>query len=156
MTFPKKLPLSKRKPPTFQNTVRLSADGVAKVLGDLEARLLQSVWRLGKPATAREVHEGLERGDEISPLTSITVLNRLVGKRVLVRARAGGRYRYAARLDETSFLAQASRRVVEGILSLGPDAVAASFVDVLAEREPEQLEELARLIRRKLRERDAG
>ena len=37
----------------------------------------------------------------------------------------------------------------------GPDAVAASFVDVLAEKNPEKLAELARLIRRKLRESDS-
>jgi predicted transcriptional regulator len=45
---------------------------------------------------------------------------------------------------------------VEGILSFGPDAVAASLVDVLAEKDPAQLEDLARLVRRKLRERDGA
>ena len=38
------------------------------------------------------------------------------------------------------------------ILSFGPEAVAASLVDVLAERDPEQLAELAELIRRRLAE----
>jgi hypothetical protein len=42
--------------------------------------------------------------------------------------------------------------VVEGILSFQPEAVAASMVDVLAERDPEQLAELARLIRRRMGE----
>jgi hypothetical protein len=51
-------------------------------------------------------------------------------------------------------MALVSRRVVDGILSFGPDAVAASFVDALAERDPARLEELGRLIRRRLRERD--
>jgi hypothetical protein len=72
-----------------------------------------------------------------------------------LRGRAG-RYHFAARLDEPAFMAQASRRVVEGTFSLGPDAVAASYVDVLAERDPEQLAELARLIRRRLRDREQG
>jgi hypothetical protein len=57
-------------------------------------------------------------------------------------------------VNEASFLSQASRRAVEGILSLGAEAVTASFVDVLAERDPAQLEELARLIRSKLREQE--
>jgi len=51
-------------------------------------------------------------------------------------------------------VSQASRKAVEGILSLGTEAVTASIVDVLAERDPTQLEELARLVRRKLRERE--
>lgn len=150
-----KKPTDRASPsPRLQDTVRLSADGLAKVLGDLEARVLREIWDLGEPATAREIHARVLRAHDVSPLTVITVLNRLVAKRVLARGRRAGRYQFAARLDEPAFMAQASRRVVEGILSLGPDAVVASFVDVLAERDPEQLAELARLIRRRLRDRE--
>ena len=143
-----------RKPPKpkLQDTVRLSANGLAKVLGDLEARVLQAVWAIGHPSTAREVHAWVVRTHLVSPLTTITVLNKLVAKRVLERTRPEELYLYAARMVETEFIAHASRRVVEGILSFGPDAVAASFVDVLAERDPEKLEELGRLIRRRLRD----
>ena len=140
--------------PKLQDTVRLSAEGLAKVLGDLEARLLRVVWTIGRPATAREIHAKVVRAHAVSPLTTITVLNRLVAKRVLARAHEDDRYHYTACLDEATFMAHASRRVVEGILSFGPDAVAASFVDILAEQDPAQLEGLARLVRRKLRERD--
>lgn len=138
----------------LQDTVRLSADGLAKVLGDLEARVLRAVWALGRPATAREVHTRVLRAHDVSPITTITVLNKLVAKRVLERVRRHDVFHYAARLDEAAFMALVSRRVVEGILSFGQDAVAASFVDVLAERDPEQLEELGRLIRRRLRSHD--
>ena len=147
-------PVDRASTPRLQDTVRLSADGLAKVLGDLEARILRAIWDIGRPATARVVHTHVVRSHEISPLTTITVLNRLVAKRVLRRTREHDRYHFAARLDEATFMAHASRMVVQGILSFGPDAVAASFVDVLAERDPAQLEELARLIRRRLRERD--
>lgn len=142
--------------PKLQDTVRLSADGLAKVLGDLEARVLHAVWALSRPATAREVHELVVAQHVVSQLTTITVLNRLVVKRVLQRSRSGDRIHFAARLSEPEFMAHASRRVVEGVLSFDTDAVASSFVDVLAERDPAQLEELARLIRRRLRERSAG
>jgi predicted transcriptional regulator len=143
------------KPPKLKGTVRLSADGVATVLGDLEARLMHVIWSFDGPATAREIHERLIEEHDVHPLTSLTVLNRLVTKRILTRSRRDGPYRYAARLGEDEFRGRASRRVVEGILSLGADAVAASLVDVLAERDPAQLHELARLVRRKLREQDA-
>ncbi len=142
--------------PRLQETVRLSADGPAKVLGDLEARVLRAVWAIPRAATAREIHDRVLREHEVSPLTTITVLNRLVAKRVLTRTKREGRIHFAARLNEEQFLLEASRRVVEGILSLGTDAVTASLVDVLAEQDPDQLQELARLIRRKLRERDGS
>ncbi len=153
MAGPKKAAGRTAVTPKLQDTIRLSADGLAKVLGDLEARVLRAVWAIGRPATARDVHVRVVRAHQVSPLTTITVLNRLVAKRVLTRTRTDDRLHYAARLDEAAFMAHASRRVMEGIVSFGPDAVAASLVDVLAERDPKQLEELARLVRRKLRER---
>ncbi len=138
----------------LRDTVRLSADGVAKVLGDLEARVLRAVWEIGRPASAREIHERVACAHPVAALTTITVLNKLVAKQVLERARPDDLYLYRARLAEPEFTAQVARRVVEGVLSFGPDAVASSFVDVLAERNPEQLAELGRLIRRRLRQRD--
>ena len=140
----------------LQDTVRLSADGLAKVLGDLEARVLRVVWALGKPATARAVHERVVEEHEVALLTVITVLNKLVTKGLLARAKRDDVYHYAARLTEEEFRSHASRRVVNGILSLGPEAVAASLVDALAKHDPAQLAELGRLVRRKLKGMEDG
>ena len=137
--------------PKLQDTVRLSANGLAKVLGDLEARVMTAVWTLGEPSPARGVHAVVSRTHNVAPLTVITVLNKLVAKRLLVRKTRDGLLHYAAVMSQPEFMAHASRRVVEGILSFGPQAVAASLVDVLAEQDPEQLEDLARLIRRRLK-----
>jgi len=136
----------------LQDTVRLSADGLAKVLGDLEARVLQTMWDLGKAASAREVHDAVVTEHRVAPLTTVTVLNKLVDKKVLTRRKVADLYHYEPTMSEEAFRAQVSRRVMEGILSFGPEALSASLVDVLAERDPAQLEELGRLIRRRLRE----
>jgi predicted transcriptional regulator len=137
----------------LQDTIRLSANGVAKVLGDLEARVLQAVWSLGSASPARRVHEEVSKEHLVAQLTVITVLNKLVTKGVLIRDRVNDLYHYRAALSRDEFMARMSRRVVEGILSLGPQAVAASMVDVLAECDPDQLEELARLVKQRLQER---
>lgn len=142
------------KRPEIQNTVRLSAEGLSKVLGDLEAKVLRAIWQLRGPATAREVHGRVVRTHRVALMTVITVLNKLVAKGILTRARFDHLFHYEARFGEDEFMSRASRRVVEGILSLGPEAVSASLVDVLAERDPEQLAELGRLVRRKLREQE--
>jgi predicted transcriptional regulator len=148
---------SQRAPatPRLQDTVRLSAEGLAKVLGDLESRVLRTVWALEKPVPARVVHDAIEPHHPISSLTTITVLNKLVQKGILARAKRDDLFHYWARMSEPEFMAHASRRVVEGIMSFGPDAVAASFVDVLAKQDPEKLAELGRLIRRRLRETES-
>lgn len=150
------LPRESRRVLRLQDTVRLSAEGLAKVLGDLEARVLRAVWDLGRPASAREVHERVAIRHSVQLLTVVTVLNKLVAKEVLRRAKLNDLYHYEARWSEAEFLAQASRRVVEGVLSFSPDAVAASLVDVLAERDPRRLAELGRLIRRRLEQQAAS
>jgi predicted transcriptional regulator len=133
--------------PRLQDTVRLSADGLAKVLGDLEVRVMKAVWELGEPAPARRVHEHVVQHHEVALLTVITVLNKLVEKGLLRREKRDDLLHYEARLSEEELTAHAARRVVDGILSFAPEAIAASFVDALAERNPEHLAELERLIR---------
>lgn len=121
-------------------------------MGDLEARVLRAVWTFDGPVPARSVFELVQRDHAVSPLTVITVLNKLVAKRILIRRKRQDLFHYSARMTEQEFTTHASRRVVQGILALSPDAVAASMVDVLAESDPEQLAELGRLVRRRMKE----
>lgn len=136
----------------LQDTIRLSADGLAKVLGDLEARVMRTVWSLGRPAPAREVHERVLEEHDVAHLTVVTVLNKLVEKGLLIREKVAGLLHYRASWSEEEFRAYVSRRLVEGILSFGPGVLATSFVDVLGERDPAQLAELRRLIDERLRQ----
>lgn len=142
----------KRGAPRLQDTVRLSADGLAKVLGDLEARVMRAIWDIGRPVPARGVHERVIEEHDVAVLTVVTVLNKLVDKKLLARAKREGVLQYSARWSEEAFIAHTSRRLVEGVMSFGPDVMAASFIDVMAERDPDKLAELGRLIRRRVRE----
>jgi predicted transcriptional regulator len=146
----------KPEPPgvRFQDTVRLSAAGAGMLLGDLEHRVLEAAWALERPVTARELHDRVARTHDVVYITSVTVANRLVEKGILRRAKQDDVYHYAPTVSREEFSERASRHVVQRIVELGSTAVAASLVDVLAERDPEQLAELGRLVRRKLRERE--
>jgi predicted transcriptional regulator len=139
-------PMDSSRPIRLQDTLRLSAEGVAKVLGDLEARVMHAVWELGEPVPARTVHAKVIELHPVAIHTTITVLNKLVEKGLLCRKKQDDILHFHACLSEDEFRKQMSRRALEGILSLGPHAVAASFVDLLAERDPAQLAELMRLI----------
>ena len=147
---------ARRPAPRLQDTIRLSAEGLAKVLGDLEARIMRVIWALDRPASARVVHAAVASDHKVEPLTVITVLNKLVAKGLLDRRKRDDLFHYEARMTEQEFMEHASRRVVEGILSFGAEAVSASLVDVLAEQDPERLEELGRMIRRKLKQQEDG
>lgn len=145
-------PGRKRSGPPISNAIRLSADGPGIVLGDLEARIMQALWSFNRPVPARVVHDAVARDHKVELLTVVTVLNKLVGKALVLRTRRERLLHYVPLYSRDEFIAHASRRVVEGILSLGPAAVSASLVDALAKRDPEQLAELGRLVRRRLRE----
>lgn len=140
----------------LQDTLRLSANGLGKVLGDLEVRVLRAVWKLRRRASARQVHTRVAATHDVQLLTVITVLNKLVDKGLLARAKQDEVFHYEALWSEAEFTAHASRRVVEGVLSFGPNLVAASLVDVLAERDPDQLADLGRLIRERMKEDARG
>ena len=138
--------------PRLQDTVRLSAEGFAKVLGDLEARVMRAVWDLGRPASARVVHERVIREHEVALLTVITVLNKLVDKNLLRRDKQDDLLHYEAAWSEDDFRAHTARRLMQGILSFGPAALASSFIDALAEHDPEQLAELERMIHERIQQ----
>ena len=138
----------------LQDTVRLTAAGAGMLLGDLEHRILEAAWKLGRPVTARELHDRVARTHDVVYITSVTVANRLVEKGILRREKRDDIYHYSATMTREEFSAHASRHVVQRIVGLGSTAVSASLVDVLAERDPDQLAELGRLVRRKLKERE--
>jgi predicted transcriptional regulator len=138
----------------LQDTLRLSAAGAGMLLGNLEHRVLEAVWSIGRPGTARDLHVRIARSHDVVYITVVTVANRLVEKGILRRAKIDDVYHYSATVSREEFSEQASRYVVGRIVGLGSSAVAASLVDVLAEQDPEQLAELGRLVRRKLKERD--
>ncbi len=140
--------------PRLQDTLRLSAAGSGMMLGDLEHRVLQAVWSVKRPITARGIHERVARTHDVVYITCVTVANRLVDKKLLRRDKKDDLFHYAATMSREEFAAYASRYVVQRIVGLGPAAVASSLVDVLAEAAPEQLAELGRLVRRKLRDLD--
>ena len=137
--------------PRLNDTVRLSAEGLAKILGDLETRVMRTVWSLGKPAPAKTVHENVAIEHPVALLTVVTVLNKLVDKGLLAREKQDGLLHYSARWNEGDFTAHALRHMLEGVLSFGPASVSASFVDVLAEQDPQQLDALRRLIEQRLK-----
>jgi predicted transcriptional regulator len=123
------------------------------LLGDLEHRVLEAAWGAKHAATARTLFERVARTHDVVYITCVTVANRLVDKRLMTRVKQDDVYHYAPTITRAEFTERASRHVVQRLVTLGSAAVSASLVDVLAERDPEQLAELARLVQAKLDER---
>ena len=67
-----------------------------RAAGELEAEVLTALWAADTPLTAAEVQ--VQLGADLAATTIITILNRLVDKKMVERTRAAGErpYRYAA------------------------------------------------------------
>lgn len=81
------------------------------VLGPLERRIMDSLWRSG-PSTVAETRDALNKASSqhLAYTTVMTILVRLSEKGYVTRTREGRHYRYETAFDEASLPAAAGRR----------------------------------------------
>lgn len=125
-------------------------DGSSGRLSASDWRLMRALWAATSErgqATAREVLEALEPGTEWAYTTVKTLLDRLVEKQVVKRARGEGVWHYRPRITRE----EAQRREVEALKQGVFGGRAAPLVHLLLEEErlgKRDREELRRLLRR--------
>ena len=111
-------------------------------MGSLERPIMEAVWGLGE-ASVSDVLAEIPGGPAYT--TVKTVMERMEKKGLLVRAKVGRAYAYRPALSRSELEAQASRRVVEGLLGSFGSAAVAQFARTVRE-EPERLAELRALL----------
>ena len=133
---------------------RLHQEGLARVFGELEAKVMDAVWALSEP-TVQAVCDYL--GPSYNYKTVMTVLNRLVDKDALSRQRVSRAFVYRPRQSREAFLARVSRAIMGGLVRDFGDLAVAQFVETLDEINPQQLAELERLVQeRRQAQAEAG
>ncbi|MFN2114755.1 MAG: BlaI/MecI/CopY family transcriptional regulator [Anaerolineae bacterium] len=122
---------------------KLDQRGLARVFGELEAEIMEAVWDLGEARVA-EVCDRL--GGAANYKTVMTVMNRLVEKRVLRRERQSRAFVYSATESREAFVTLVSRRVAEGLVRDFGDLAVAQFVDALDAVDPALLDRVRELV----------
>jgi predicted transcriptional regulator len=112
-----------------------------KVLGPLEAEVMNVLWSAGHPMNVREVLARLNesRSEPLAYTTAMTVLARLADKDILARVRDGRGFVYEPAVSDVAQIA------VRGVMRDYGDAAMAHFVDE-ARADPEMLRRLQRLL----------
>ncbi len=130
---------------------QLDGSGVRRLLGSLEADLLEAVWRL-TPGDASSEEGWITIAAVCASLiptfhykTSQTVMNRLVEKQLLVRRERQRAYEYRAALSREELITQVTRSVVGGLIHDFGDVAVAQLTQTLYETRPELLSQLERL-----------
>lgn len=144
--------MSRQRKSRIQPVFRADRTGIAQVLGDLETRIMETLWRMGNAATVTDAQKSM-RGDQRAYHTVTTVMVRLCGKGLLRRKRRGGVWHYEPSLSRDEFRGQVAHEVISGVYSLAPEAAINSMVNVVEAQDPKRLDELAKLIEQKRRER---
>ena len=123
----------------------LGKRGLSRVLGELAARIMDAVWRLGT-ATGNEICAALAPGAHYK--TVLTVANRLVEKGLLTREPGVGRaFRYQAVEERDAFLNRITGSVASGLIGDFGRPALAQLVQAVEDVDPAYLDELERLVR---------
>jgi len=97
---------------------RSDRPGIRKVLGDLEADIMEVIWTRpsDKGTTVREIFEILYKGRPIAYTTVMTTMNRLAKKHLLRVEKCDHAFAYYPNFTQDEFILQFVSRVLENLL----------------------------------------
>lgn len=120
--------------------------GLGKVLGKLEASVMEVVWQRGR-VSVREVYEALSQERRLAYTTVMTIMARLAEKKFLCKEKQGHAYYYTPALSRNEFDSSVVGEVIDGLLDDYGEAAFAHFLDRLSKEDASRLEKLEKLIR---------
>ncbi|MEK6682130.1 MAG: BlaI/MecI/CopY family transcriptional regulator [Nitrospirota bacterium] len=130
------------------SSFRPHRNGLNQVLGELEQEIMEFLWENGE-AIVRDVLLDLKKKRKIAYTTVMTVMGRLANKGLLSKLPVKNTYLYKPACTKEAFERSVSREVLMGVLGNYPQTAFTSFIDIIAEMEPEQMEYLSNLIEEK-------
>ena len=127
---------------------RPDRQGMHKLLGELEAEVMEIVWEQGA-CTARLVHEQLQQASRPLAYSTVkTVLERLSEKHLLSRQKVDNAYVYRPAYSKSEFTARAMQRIVDSLFDSFGEPVLDHFLEHLDRASPEQRARLEVLVAR--------
>ncbi len=121
------------------------------MLGSLEQEIMDTLWSRGG-LSGRAVHKYINDSRPVAITTVLTVMERLRKKGLLNKEKREGIFIYEAAKTRDEFARGISNRLFKDVLDISTGSATASFVDALAEIDPNELKRLDMLIRKKKKE----
>jgi predicted transcriptional regulator len=136
----------------FLRTFRPERSGIRKILGDLEAEIMEYIWKgpAEQGVTVREVFEAISARRHIAYTTVMSTMTRLAKKQVLRVTTEQTAYQYFPSMTQDALLSHVAGRMMEDVLLhfsdalQGPDAEpdtlerARSLLEEITERRKQQ------------------
>lgn len=118
-----------------------------KLLGELETEIMEIIWFDKKPTSVKEVTQVLQKKRKIAYTTVMTIMGRLVEKRLLKRTESGKAYLYQAAFSKDKFLTKVSRQIIKNFVTSFGEGAVANFTQEIAKISPEKRRELIKLLK---------
>lgn len=118
------------------------------ILGSLEKDIMEVLWER-QTASGKEVFESIKQSKDVALTTVLTVLDRLTKKELVKKVRENTLFVYKPMMQKDKFLEQVSAETFKRVMSISSLDAVASFVDVVADSNPEELERLMLLVEKK-------
>jgi predicted transcriptional regulator len=129
--------------------------GWKKCLGELEAKIMQVMWRK-EELSVQDVLNELPSQKPLAYTTVMTVMDRLSKKGLLLRKRRGKKYIYRAALSEAELEEKLFHSLYSSLLKDWGKLALAHFVDSISQEDIKTLDELERLIEEKRKNYEKG
>lgn len=120
-------------------------------LGDLEMEIMKVLWQR-EETTGKLVWELVNSSRKAALTTVLTVMERLTQKGLISKNKNNGLFVYRPLLSKEEFTKASSEKLLKDYLEISSSSLMASFVDALAEMEPDGIERLSEFIEKKKRE----
>lgn len=117
------------------------------MLGELEKEIMDIMWNTKKPLTVRLVFELLKKKRKIAYTTAMTVMNRLVEKKILKRLTEDKAYVYKATYSKDKFLTRTSRQIIRSFVSSFGETAIAHFVEEVDKIPQEKRNRLLKMLK---------
>ncbi len=126
--------------------------GIRQVLGELEAEIMETLWRKNGWKTGREIYENMKEKKNLAYTTVLTVTDRLVKKGLIIKKKnQENTYIYCPAMSREEFKEEISRSVVKGLMEFAGKGTVTAFVNILESTAPETIAELEKILRERKR-----
>lgn len=122
---------------TILGTEDVTGGETMRGLGELEAAIMDALWRSEEPMSVRQVRESMVYDRDVAYTTVMTVANILFTKGLLDREKTGRAWTYWPRESHAEYTA----RMMDEVLNTGPDpgATLLRFVERFSDEEVARL-----------------
>ncbi len=147
MTFRREWKYYERKIGISMTETMNSKDMYGRILGHLEEDILNLLWLRGS-LPGKEIFISIRQTRQIALSTVLTVLGRLCKKGLVLKekGKSGSLFLFTPALTKDELTKRISDGVFRRLLEISASGATASFIDLLAEADPEELERLKALI----------